>query len=144
MSSLDLIIQPDAEDNEAAEVLVDGTVGGRPYRLLLDTGAAKTSLLYDEYTSTFVPIDRHTSSGVFAGGSDDVIVVPELAIGPIVRKDVAVTRVAEGAPIPRSLIDMDILKDERCHFLFDQRHVSLDTPGADDNANLVYHELLLN
>jgi hypothetical protein len=37
-----LIIEPDLDDPDCAEVLVDGTVAGRPYRFLLDTGAART------------------------------------------------------------------------------------------------------
>lgn len=40
MNSFDVMIQPDKEDPDAAEILVDGTVSGFPYRFLLDTGAA--------------------------------------------------------------------------------------------------------
>src|SRR5438093_11227110 len=66
MSGFDLIIKPDEEDAEAAEVLVDGTIGGYKYRFLLDTGAARTRVIFDDYTSTFDCIEKSDSSGVFA------------------------------------------------------------------------------
>ena len=52
MNGFDLIIKPDEEDADAAEVLVDGTVGGNHYHFLLDTGAARSSVAFDDYTST--------------------------------------------------------------------------------------------
>ena len=76
MNGLDLIIQPDAEDADAAEVFVDGAIGGRPYRFLLDTGAARSYVRYDEYTATFASVATDTSSGVFAGGSRDLVSAP--------------------------------------------------------------------
>ncbi|HEX5441901.1 MAG TPA: retropepsin-like aspartic protease, partial [Ktedonobacterales bacterium] len=117
MSGFALIIQPDDEEPEAAEVLVDGSVGGRPYRFLLDTGAAQSALLSDEYTATFAAVERRASSGVFASGSDDVIIAPSVTLGPIVRRDFPLTRLSENTPHRRSLIGMDLLKDVCCHFL---------------------------
>src|SRR5690242_3326771 len=84
MGGFALVIQPDEEEPEAAEVLVDGSVGRRPYRFLLDTGAAKSAILSDDYTATFAAVGQHTSSGVFAGGSEDVVIAPTIAVGPIV------------------------------------------------------------
>ena len=37
MNGFEMIIKPDEEDIDAAEILVDGTVGGFPYRFRLDT-----------------------------------------------------------------------------------------------------------
>lgn len=51
MNEFKLIIVPDEEDAEAAEVLVDGTIGGNYYRFLLDTGAARSSVRFDDYTA---------------------------------------------------------------------------------------------
>jgi hypothetical protein len=42
MTQLPLIIVPDRDDPDCAEVLVVGTIGGRPCRFILDTGAALT------------------------------------------------------------------------------------------------------
>ena len=141
MGGFALIILPDEEEPEAAEVLVDGSVGGRPYRFLLDTGAAKSAILSDDYTAAFAAVERRTSSGVFASGSDDVILAPSIALGPIVRRDFPVTRLAENTPHRRNLIGMDLLKDFSCHFLFDQNRVEID---ADDAPDASYHDLALD
>ena len=134
MSGFALIIQPDDEEPEAAEVLVDGSVGGRPYRFLLDTGAAQSALLSDEYTATFAAVERRASSGVFASGSDDVIIVPSITLGPIVRRDFPLTRLSENTPHRRNLIGMDLLKDVRCHFLFDENRVEIDVDIPDASS----------
>src|SRR5690348_3960319 len=78
MTGFPLNINPDETDDEAAEILVDGTVDGRPYRFLLDTGAARTHLRYDGYTAVFPRVGADTSSGVFASGSDDLITAPSV------------------------------------------------------------------
>lgn len=130
MNWFDLIIQPDEEDIEAAEVLVDGTVGGHAYRFLLDTGAARSSVRFDDYTSTFVSIEKSSSSGVFASGSDDVITVPRIELGPISREGFPLVRMAEKGPDRRNLIGMDLLKDFCCHFLFDENRVLVDPDDA--------------
>lgn len=126
MGELQLIIQPDPEETAAAEVFVDGQVAGRPYRFLLDTGAARTALLYDDYTATFSSHETSQSSGVFSEIHDDVITVPSLKAGSIVRRNATVVRSTGAQGHRTSLIGMDILKDFRCHFLFDKARVALD------------------
>src|SRR5215831_3103118 len=111
MNGFDLIVQPDVEDADAAEVFVDGAIGGRPYRFLLDTGAAKTCVRYDEHTATFASAGKDTSSGVFAGGSHDLVIAPSLALGSIVRSDFTLVRADEGDAGRQNLIGMDLLKD---------------------------------
>jgi hypothetical protein len=128
MSGFDLIIKQDEDDTEAAEVLVDGTLGAHKYRFLLDTGAAKTCVTLDDYTSTFDCIDKSNSSGVFAKSSDDLVKVPTIDLGPIVKKNITVGRRAVEGSGTSSLIGMDILKDYCCHFLFDENRVSIN-PG---------------
>jgi hypothetical protein len=123
MSGFDLIIKPDEEDVEAAEVLVDGTIGGYTYRFLLDTGAARTSVTFDDYTSTFDCIEKSDSSGVFAASSQDLIRVPMIALGPISKKDFTLVRMQENDPDIPNLLGMDLLKDFCCHFLFDEKRV---------------------
>ena len=76
MRAFKLIITPDPEDLEVAEVFVDGTLDGRPYRFLLDTGTARTCVQFDAYTSTFAAIERRTNAGVFATNREDLISVP--------------------------------------------------------------------
>jgi hypothetical protein len=131
MTGFPLIIKPDETDDEAAEILVDGTVDGRPYRFLLDTGAARTHLRHDAYTAVFPRVGVDTSSGVFASGSDDLITVPSVTLGPISRSDFTIVRLAEQGPERRSLIGMDLLKDTCCHFLFDEGRVVVDPDNMD-------------
>ncbi|HEY1387543.1 MAG TPA: retropepsin-like aspartic protease [Ktedonobacterales bacterium] len=133
MSELQLIIQPDEEDGEAAEVLVEGTIGDRAYRFLLDTGASRTSVDFDAYTASFPSAGANSSSGVFANGSYDIIIVPAITVGPITRSDFALTRAPETHQGGRNLIGMDLLKDYRCHFLFDQRRVLIDPDEIPEN-----------
>jgi hypothetical protein len=71
MSGLDVMIEPDEEESEAAGILVDGTIEGYPYRFLLDTGAARSSVIFDDFTSSFDCIEKSDSSGVFAAGRQD-------------------------------------------------------------------------
>lgn len=87
MQGFDLIITPDAEEPEAAEVFVDGSIGGRSYRFVLDTGAARTSVQHDGYTSTFAVVAQRPSSGVFTTDSDALVVLPCIVLGPIRKTD---------------------------------------------------------
>jgi hypothetical protein len=126
MSGFSLIIQPDDEETEVAEVLVDVTIGTKQYRFLLDTGAARTSVVLDDYTSTFDSLSKSHSSGVFANSSDDLITLPSFDLGPISRKDLIVSRATGSSPGMRNLVGMDVLKDFRCHFLFQENRVLVD------------------
>jgi len=133
MGEIKLIIQPDAEENEAAEVFVDGKMGSHTYRFLLDTGAARSSIRLDDYTSTFASLGKNSSSGVFTSMSDDLITVPRIQVGPIFRQNFTLTRAAGSGS--RNLIGMDLLKDFCCHFFFDEHRVSVD---ADDAPEVAY------
>jgi hypothetical protein len=142
MSGFALIIQPDAEDDEAAEILVDGTIEGRGYRFLLDTGAARTSVQDDEYTSTFDTVEQNESAGVFEKSRSDVITVPSIALGPISKTSFTLVRMAQSRSGVRNLIGMDLLKDYCCHFLFDEQRVAID-PTDTSARDYTSHELLL-
>lgn len=142
MSEIALIIERDEQDVEAAEVLVDGTIGDRSYRFLLDTGAARSSVTLDDYTSQFASTQQISSSGVFASDSNDLISVPSIEIGPISRNRFTMARVAERQPARANLIGMDLLKDFCCHFYFDENRVSIDAKddleGTGDLQELVF------
>jgi hypothetical protein len=143
MNGLDLIIQPDADDADAAEVFVDGAIGGRPYRFLLDTGAARSCVRYDDYTATLGAVGKDSSSGVFAGGSRDLVSAPSLTLGSISRTDFTLARAAQGDTGRQNLIGMDLLKDLRCHFRFDEQCVDVDENGAEGN-DAAFEELFID
>jgi predicted aspartyl protease len=84
VNGFDLIIQPDAEDAEAANIFVDGAIGGKPYRFLLDTGAATSTIVLDDYTATFEPSGKRQDSGLFSTRTADQVTAPEIRLGPII------------------------------------------------------------
>jgi hypothetical protein len=139
-----LIIEEDEADPEAAELLVDGCIGGREYRFLLDTGAARSAVVWDDYTSRFDSHEKSTSSGAFGRRSrEDLIRVPSIAVGPISRRDFTLVRLPRQGLHGRNLIGMDLLKEHRCHFCFDEERVLVDGYG-EKNADLAVQELLLD
>lgn len=142
-NELTLIIEHDDEDVEAAELFVEGTIGGHMYQFRLDTGAAKSSVMFDDYTSRFGSEGTSTSSGVFANSSDDLIIVPSIEIGPIVKHNFTLVRAAGRDAGISNLIGMDLLKEFRCHFLFDENRVLIDA-NDDLNAGYGFQELLLD
>jgi len=130
MTEFRLIIQRDVDDPDGAEVFVDGFVDGHPYRFLLDTGSARSAVVFDGYTATFDAAEKNNSSGVFARSSEDLITVPSLEVGPISKQNVQMVRVTGQHPHPRNLIGMDLLKDFCCHFYFDENRVSVNSSEA--------------
>jgi Aspartyl protease len=143
MQGFPLIIKQDEDDAEAAEVFVDGTIGGIGYRFLLDTGAARSSVMFDIHTSQLKSTDRSSSSGLFATSSDDLVTVPSIEVGPISTKDFTMVRAADHFPGARNLIGMDLLKDWCCHFFFADDWVAV-TANEDLGADLAFQDLLLD
>lgn len=133
MSEINLIIVTDPEEDEAAEVCVEGSAGGHPYRFLLDTGAAISSLKFDDYTAGFASSDQNHSSGVFARHSEDLITVPDLTVGSLSRSDFTLVRQSREAGDTRNLVGMDFLKDYRLHFLINEKRVLVDPALAPDS-----------
>jgi hypothetical protein len=129
MNSFAIIVVPDAEDSEAAEVYVEVLVGTVPYRFLLDTGAARTAIPLDEYTATFPHVGQSHSSGVFAAINDDLVIAPRITLGPIVKTDLTVSRQRDPQSGRSRLIGMDMLKDVCCHFCFDDARVYVEPSG---------------
>ena len=96
-----LIIEPDPDDPGCATVMVDATVAGRPYRLVLDTGAARSQLEADDYTSGLTPSGEDSSSGAFGGRvTDTVVTITDLAAGPLRVATLDVTRGERGVGRP--------------------------------------------
>lgn len=136
MGEIDLIIVPDPEEAEAAEVLVDGSIDGRAYRFLLDTGAAGSQIAFDEFSAGLASSEQNHSSGVFASHSQDKVTVPEIRLGPIYRQKYLLTRQSQDEGDSRNLIGMSLLKDYRLHFLFKEKRVLVNPTPAPDPAPL--------
>jgi hypothetical protein len=132
-----LIIEPDLDDPDCAEVLVDGTVAGRPYRFLLDTGAARTQLVADEFTAGLISHAQHRSSGVFAASTNPLVMVPDLAVGPLAATTLAVERIDAAQPGAQNLLGMDVLRHHCFRFQFDRSTLAPEhSPAADADRAL--------
>lgn len=132
MRQLPLIIEPDADEPGFAAVLVDATVAGRPYRMVLDTGAARSQLNADEYTLSLTPARTDTSAAAFGGQvTDPVVTVTDVAAGPLRVASLDVTRSEDQRG---NLLGMDVLGQHRCAFRLDAGVVGLDgdADGGDD------------
>jgi hypothetical protein len=131
-----LIIEPDPDDPDFASVLVDATVAGRPYRLVLDTGAARTQLDADDYTLSLTAVREDRSSAAFGGQvTDPVVTVTELAAGPLRVPALDVTRSEHRLG---NRLGMDVLGQHRWHFRLAAGVLDLAAPGHETR-----HELLL-
>jgi len=126
MRQVPLIIEPDPDDPDFATVMVDATVAGRPYRLLLDTGAARTQLDPDEYVSGLSLVGEDSSSAAFGGRvTDPVVTITDLDVGPLRMARLDVTRSERAVG---SRLGMDVLGQHCCHFRLDAGVMGLDAP----------------
>jgi hypothetical protein len=134
MPSLPLVLEPDPDDPDCAVPVVAGTVAGRPYRFVLDTGAARTTMAADSYTSALPAQGRDGSHGAFASTSDPLVTVTDLRAGPIHAGELKVARTGGGRPGAPNLLGMDVLRRYRCHFRFGSGVVDV---GAEAGAEAV-------
>lgn len=116
MQDIPLVIVPDPDEPAAAEVLVDGTLDGRPRRFLLDTGAARSQILADPYTADMATVSHEASFGAVAETTNELIRISELSVGPLLARDLDVVRVAADQPGARDLLGMDVLASACCRF----------------------------
>jgi hypothetical protein len=129
MRSVPLVIAQEPDDPGCATVMVDGTVGGRPYRFILDTGAARTQLEADEYTAALSAVTGDSSFSAFGGHSaPPLVTISDLAAGSLRADTLTVTRVERGGPGVRNLLGMDVLRQYCCHFRLDAHVLELDAP----------------
>jgi gag-polyprotein putative aspartyl protease len=109
--------------------MVDGTVAGRPYRFILDTGAARTQLEADEYTSALSPVTGDASLSAFGGRSaHPVVTIADLVAGSLHAATLEVSRAEPGGHLVRNLLGMDVLQRYCCHFRLDASVLELEAP----------------
>jgi hypothetical protein len=124
-----MLIHPDPDDPNCADIMVDAVIGGRPYSLRLDTGAARTQLLTDDHLATLSTLGRDTSAGAFGQPQDrDIISIADLTIGDLDVPPLQIVRV--DAPGQQSLLGMDVLRQHHCEFRFDDELLVLDGASA--------------
>jgi hypothetical protein len=142
MNGFELFLKFDEDDEDSAEILVQGEVQGRPYTFLLDTGTGASALCLDDFTRGFARVGIHESSGIIGNIQDDQITIPNLKLGSVECSSLTVTRLVEESGHRNNLIGMDILKDYCCTFRFDLNRVILGREGVAYPADL--NELFLD
>ena len=135
MTKLKLILRPDADCPDAAEVLVSGNVCGADYTFLLDTGAAVSRIANDLHTSQFSVVSRRKRETAFSKYTDDMVILPELNFNGLVKTDFHLTRAAPGDPEAPNLLGMDFLRDYCCRFNFSAGELILEDEPLSDSPN---------
>jgi hypothetical protein len=126
VDSIGLVVVLDADDPDYAEVYVDGSVAGRPYRFLLDTGAARTQVVADPFLLAFAREGHHTSGTAFGGSRHSgVVELCDLAIGPLNVPSLLASLVPGDQPGAQNLIGMDVLRSHQCEFRFSTAELRL-------------------
>jgi hypothetical protein len=107
------MVIPDRDTPGCADIKIDITVAGRPYRCELDTGAPRTTLVADEYLASLPVTGRERSGGAFAARDEDLVTIPGLTAGPLTAGPLSagpldVARIEPG-PHRSSVLGMDVL-----------------------------------
>lgn len=128
MKVIELRIKPDENEPEAAEVLVEGKIDNRDYCFLLDTGAARTTLVPDDYIGQLEVLNQSIGHGVFSSGEEELIKVSKIEIGPIYKDSATVKRLKHNFIGARNIVGMDVLKEYSYAFYFNKNKAVID-PG---------------
>ncbi len=127
-----MIVEPDHDDPECANVMIDATIAGRPYRFVLDTGSPRTHVVADDFTTTLVKRGAHASSGVFSSTSNPLVTLPELRVGSAVQGSIEAVLVDPSQSGVHNLLGMDVLKNYSWHFRFDTETLIIETAQSSD------------
>lgn len=128
MSKIKLNIINEPDDYECAQVRVDATVEGDEFDFLLDTGAALSRIRKSEFTIQYPKVKSHASSSVLSKSNEDLIRIPSLKLGPILKENVEFTRV-DASHEQVNLIGMNILKSYAFHFDFQNNTLEVNPDG---------------
>jgi hypothetical protein len=113
-----LAVTPDVDDSDCADVSVDGTIAGRPYRFILDTGARRSQVVADAFILSLPAEGAEKSRGALGNSRNELVRLPALAVGPLHAEDLLASLVAADQPGARNLIGMDVLRTAICEFRF--------------------------
>ena len=128
-------LRDDPDEPGAAEAYVVATVAGHEYRLILDTGGARSTLPLDGLTSTFARVDvgDEPGRGALGPASADTgrVVVPSLALGPLEARGLVVDVAPEGSDAPTTL-GRDVLRGHRLELRLADAMLGIDTDAPVD------------
>ena len=118
MTDLRITLEHDPDDQGCALPFADGAVAGRPYRFLLDTGAATTTMAADEYTAGLPAVSARDSHGAFCAMGETLVTVADVAVGPLWADSLEVAVTDAARPDAPCLLGMDVIGRYCCHFRF--------------------------
>jgi predicted aspartyl protease len=128
-------LRDDPDEPGAAEAYVVAKVAGREYRLMLDTGGARSTLPLDDLTSTFAraDVDEEPGRGGLGPASADTarVVVPSIALGPLEVRDLVVDLAPDGSGAP-AILGLDVLRGHRLELRLADGMLGIDTDAAVD------------
>jgi hypothetical protein len=128
-------LRDDPDEPGAVEAYVVATVAGREYRLMLDTGGARSTLPLDDLTSTFARVDLEDEPGRGALGpasADTVrVVVPSVALGPLEVRDLVLDLARDGSNAP-TILGLDVLRGHRLELRLADVMLGIDTDAPVD------------
>jgi hypothetical protein len=128
-------LRDDPDEPGAAEAYVVATVGGREYRLILDTGGARSTLPLDDLTATFarIDVDEEPGRGALGPASADTAraVVPSIALGPLHVRDLVVDLAPDGSKAP-TILGLDVLRRHRLELRLADAILGIDTDAPVD------------
>ena len=128
-------LRDDPDEPGAAGAYVVATVAGREYRLILDTGGARSTLALDDLTATFarVDVDDELGRGALGPASADTgrAVVPSIALGPLEVRDLVVDLAPDGSDAP-TILGLDLLRGHRLELRLAGAMLGIDTDAPVD------------
>jgi len=128
-------LRDDLDEPGATETYVIATVAGRDYRLMLDTGGARSTLPLDDLTATFarVDVDDEPGRGALGPRSADMgrVVVPSMTLGPLTVRDLVADLASAGSDAP-TILGLDVLRGHRLELRFADRMLGIDTDAPVD------------
>jgi hypothetical protein len=128
-------LRDDPDEAGATEAYVVATVAGRAYRLILDTGGARSTLPLDDLTGTFarVDVDDEPGRGALGPASPDTgrVVVPSIALGPLEVRGLVVDLAPEGSDAP-TILGLDVLRGHRLELRLAGAMLGIDTDAPVD------------
>ena len=128
-------LRDDPDEPGAAEAYVVATVARREYRLILDTGGARSTLPLDDLTSTFarVDLDDERGRGALGPASADTgrVVVPSIVLGPLQVRDLVIDVAPDGSDAP-TILGLDVLRGHRLELRLADAMLGIDTDAPVD------------
>jgi hypothetical protein len=128
-------LRDDPDEPGAVEAYVVATVAGREYRLILDTGGARSTLPLDDLTSALgrVDLDGEPGRGALGPASADTprVVVPSIALGPLEARDLVVDLAPDGSGAP-AVLGLDVLRGHRLELRLADATLGIDTDAPVD------------